>query len=199
MRLSRHAKACAAAAALCAALLPASASGNPAAAPLKHVLDGKGRLGGISLAGYQREELPEPFDTGGSKGRVVHGACKVDWARHDVSMSFFVHDMSPCTWLAMSVYIRLRGSWHTSKGLAVGDSVAKLRSVYPRAVRHRARAKVRKRSFPACGPGEIHRLAYLAGWGKPHPESPFIFAEVRNGRVAALGVCTPISWHHAGP
>jgi hypothetical protein len=79
--------------------------------------------------------------------------------------------------------IRLTGNrWVTSLGLHVGDPVAKVRHLYPRARFHRVPRRaywlvvVRGRCLGICTPAE-RRVDY-----------PRLTAQIRNGRVAALWV-----------
>jgi hypothetical protein len=73
--------------------------------------------------------------------------------------------------------ITSRGSWRTAAGLRVGNSVARLRALYPR-------AKLRTGSFdPRNGYWLLTRHMCAEVGGSPYPG---LLARLRAGRVSAL-------------
>ena len=72
-----------------------------------------------------------------SRFRLTGNLCRVTWASAGVSVGF-ASDTHPCStaslfrsaWYGMSLFGR---TWHTQVGVRVGDSVAKVRRLYPHA------------------------------------------------------------------
>lgn len=122
--------------------------------------------------------------------RVIHrhpAVCLVTWPRIGLTVNFGLVGNDPrdrCTvGVALVVTVTSRGAWRSSAGLRVGDPVARLRQLYPRATAH------------------LHDLGQAGYWlvtrrmcaevGGLHYAA--LLARVRNGHVSAFvasaGVC----------
>lgn len=130
---------------------------------------GGGRLGGWLLHRRGVSGAVGEFGAAGST-RPAGGVCLLRWQNQGVAVLGVGGD--PCGGDAGVRWVRLTGAgWRTGAGLAVGDTVARLRSLYPRA---RTRG--------------IQRWLV---WGRDPGSStirPRLRAEIRNGRVRALVV-----------
>jgi hypothetical protein len=151
------------------------------AAPAPYVIQGDTSVAGLRIAradlGDARARLGAPSSV---RRRVPE--CVASWRRLGLALAFL--DLSgedPCRAGALvRATITSRSNWRTAKGLRVGDSVSRLRSLYPSA-RHR-------RSIPAwSGYWLVTRRACELGGFEPFPG---LLARVRSGRVTALVAAT---------
>jgi hypothetical protein len=92
--------------------------------------------------------------------------CTGRWHGASLSLGFLSFDANPC---ASGILVRAVATdrrWHTSRGLRIGDSRARLRALYPRATAHRdgwwlvrrhACAEVGGQAFPGLLARMSHR------------------------------------------
>jgi hypothetical protein len=113
-------------------------------------------------------------------------ACVMTWPALGLTISFLdFGGATPCAKGApVAATITSRAQWRTALGLRVGDTVARLKTLFPRAVPHTG-------SFSAVtGFWLVPRHACGEVGGDPYPG---LLARIRNGRVSALvvraGVC----------
>jgi hypothetical protein len=108
--------------------------------------------------------------------------CRATWVRHALTIDFYnLGGGDPCS-RRFGFFGRaiMRGDhWRTSKGLRLGDPVARLRRLYPT-----ARFHIGKRGFRPSGWWLVVRKNRF---GLPGT-SPGLLAETRNGRVTAFRV-----------
>ncbi len=98
-------------------------------------------------------------------------ACTVRWTRLGLELRFASIAPDPCSpaslsqsaWSGATVYAR---AWRTNKGLRLGDSVARLRSLYPKA-RYRDRPPAPPSWLLVFRAGEVGLTVYLQAyvWG----------------------------------
>ena len=157
---------------------------------LQHVIDNQGRLGGVPVAGWQMEELPAVFANPESRRRNGKKLCDLSYPDQSLTLTFYAGPYKACFGFSEVVYTRMTGDWKTSKGLAVGDPVARIRQLYPHAGANVAR----------CGRSGMTRLTFLGpARGIKARERTAIVVEKANGKVSALRLCVPSTWHYAGP
>ena len=168
----------------------AGASARQEGDALQHVIDNQGRLGGTPVAGWQMEELPEVLSNPKSKRRNGKKLCDLSYPDLSLTLTFYAGPYKACFGFSEVVYARMAGDWKTSKGLAVGDPVSRIQEIYPHAGPNVAR----------CGRNGMTRLAYLGSTRGIKPkERTAIVAEKANGKISALRLCVPSTWHYAGP
>jgi hypothetical protein len=104
--------------------------------------------------------------------------CTGRWHGASLSLGFLSFDANPC---ASGILVRAVATdrpWHTSRGLRIGDSRARLRALYPRATAHRD------------GWWLVTRHACAEVGGQPFPG---LLARMGHGRVAGFvvtaGIC----------
>jgi hypothetical protein len=72
-----------------------------------------------------------------SSGRVSSASpqsCVRIWSALRLEVEFFAFESNPCLrGVALIVTVRGRAAWRTALGLRVGDTAARIRSLYPRA------------------------------------------------------------------
>lgn len=144
------------------------------------MLQGDHKIGGYAVKadgslGGAVDEFGRPSST-----RRTGGACDLTWSGLGLRIHFYnLGARDPCSREGgrFGTAVITGRRWRTSLGLRIGDSVTRLRRLYPRARFHR-------------------RPLYWAGWwlvvrtspyGVTH-EHPGLRARVRNGRVVALVV-----------
>jgi len=125
------------------------------------------------------QKFGEPGSRTAGTGRRDN-LCVVRWARIGLRMEFGSTPESPCdnsalggsTWAGA---VLDRGPWRTDKGLRLGDSLARLRRLYPQA-RYRT------------GPPRAWLLLFVRG---EVGTTVFLQAKVRGGRVTSLELPLP--------
>jgi hypothetical protein len=167
------------------AVLAAACGTARAAGPGTFVIQGDRSIGGIVLGRTTAPRATRRFAGEGAR-RVHHrpNACVVTWRRIGLSVLFGTlgtDPTDPCTGgTAFVVTLTSRAHWRTSVGLRVGDGIARVQALYPRAPR---------RSEPA-GYWLVTRRACAEVGGGAYPA---LLARVRRGRVSALvataGIC----------
>lgn len=164
---------------LVAALTVPAAAAGTAVAP--YVVHGDRSAGGIVIARSKPAAAIARF--GAPASRKADGvSCLVHWPRLRVAIRFLDFERRPCrNGVAVTVTITGRGHWRTAVGLRVGDPLARLRSLYPRAALRRGGFR------PYVGYWLVPRRACAEVGAVPYPG---LLARVSRGRVAALVVAT---------
>jgi hypothetical protein len=113
--------------------------------------------------------------------RKDYGECNFEWSALGLSASFanFAGDQPGCDPRAESLQCaRLTGSeWSTTEGLAIGDTLGKLKSLYP---------STSRQNFACLGEG--------GGWSLSQPvegiDGPYstLVAQIKDGRIAGFSV-----------
>jgi hypothetical protein len=127
------------------------------------------------------EAFGEPTSRRHTHGR---GSCRATWPQHGLTIDFYnLGGEDACGPLGRFSTAFLRGRhWMTSKKLSVGDSVRKLRRVYPS-----ARLRRGLRGFIPTGYWLVTRTTPI-GTGGAYPG---LLAETRAGRVVGLQLRYP--------
>jgi hypothetical protein len=155
-----------------------------AAAP-SYVIRGDRSAGPLGLAQTTVTEAVERFGRPETQVAKPPYSCVLHWPRLRLTVDFLAFEGKACaSGVAVVATVTGRTAWRTAVGLRVGDSLPRLRSLYPRATRP-ADAFASARGFwlvtrRACETVGAH--AY-----------PGLLARIRDGRVSALvltaGVC----------
>ena len=137
------------------------------------------RIGGYLVARDPGRSYPaavKAFGLPSARAPGGAGSCTVRWQGLGLAMTFSSSEPAPCasSRLGRSVWFGATASgvrWRTDRGLAVGDSLARLRRLYPQAY-------LRARPSPA---------AWILVWirGEVGP-TVYLQATLRSGRVTAL-------------
>jgi hypothetical protein len=151
------------------------------AAVTPYVVQGDTSVGGVRIARADLADARARFGAT-SAARRDGPSCIASWRRLGLTLAFL--DLSggnPCrAGILVRATITSRGAWRTGKGLRKGDSVARLRRLYPH-------ASYRRHIAPWTGYWLVTRRACELGGYEPFPG---LLARVRNGRVAALVAST---------
>ncbi len=164
------------------AVVAAVAAVQVAAAPAPYVLQGDRNVGGVRIARADLADARARFGAPSTTRREQTVACVVHWRRIGLTLTFLdLSGRNPCTTgILIRATITSRGAWRTAKGLRKGDSVARLRTLYPRAT-------FRRHIGPWTGYWLVTRRACELGGYEPFPG---LLARVRSGRVTALVAAT---------
>jgi hypothetical protein len=165
------------------ALLAASASASAAGAP--RVIHADRAVGPIRIARTTASQaiaaLPGPHHT------VRHRpGCRIAWPALGLAVDFTLigtDPRDPCVaGIAVVATATSRAAWRTALGLRVGDTVARLRKLYP---------KARRKPYPgeAGGYWLVSRHACEVVGAFPYPG---LLGRSKNGRVTALVARTAI-------
>ena len=160
-----------------AAAAAAGTAAADAAAPLR-VIQGDRTVGGLRIADATLADARARFGAPTATRREPPYGCVATWRALGLTLFFLeLSDRNACTvGVALRATVTSRGAWRTSKGLRKGDSIARLRLLYPGA-RHRS-------GFgPWTGYWLVTRRSCELGGFQPYPG---LLARVRNGRVSAL-------------
>jgi hypothetical protein len=152
------------------------------AAPSPYVLQGDTNVGGVRIARADLADARARFGPPSTTRREQTIACVASWKRIGLTLTFLdLSGRNPCrTGILIRATITSRGAWRTAKGLRKGDSVARLRRLYPR-------ARYRRHIAPWTGYWLVTRRACELGGFEPFPG---LLARVRDGRVTALVAAT---------
>jgi hypothetical protein len=147
------------------------------AAPPQHVIQGDRTAGGIRIARSTPSDVKKLFGAPStSKARSARD-CVESWKGARLAVTFFTFEGKPCTkGVALIVTVTGRAAWRTAVGLRVGDSAARLRTLYPR-------ARLRRGFAGGSGYWLLTRQVCAEVGGGAYPG---LLARMRNGRVAAL-------------
>jgi hypothetical protein len=158
-----------------AAALPA-APGLAASPPL--VIQGDHAVAGLRIS---RATLDDARTRLGAPSTVRSRAsgveCNAAWKRIGLKLAFLDFSGRACAdGVLVTATITSRSAWRTAVGLQVGDSVARLGLLYPRASLHRS-------APPWTGYWLVTRRTCAEVGSLPYPG---LLARARNGRVTAL-------------
>ena len=161
-----------------AVLATASLAVPAVAASPPFVVHGDRAVGGLQIA---RGTLADARIRFGSPSTVRSRAsgveCDAGWNRLGLKLVFLDFSGRACDdGVLVTATITNRSAWRTAVGLRVGDPVARLLRLYPRASLHRA-------SPPWTGYWLVTRRTCAEVGSIPYPG---LLARVRNSRVAAL-------------
>jgi hypothetical protein len=151
--------------------------------PPTYVLQGDHVAGGLRLGRGTVNQAIAKFGTPMRK-RAQGQSRRVTWPQLGLTIDFVSFEGQPCTkGVAVVVTITSRSRWRTALGLRVGDTVARLKTLFPNAAR-------RSGLGSQSGFWLVTRRACAEVGGQPYPG---LLARTRNGRVSALvataGVC----------
>lgn len=109
----------------------ASSAVPAASAPFLIVGDRSvGGVGMLATPGRARSVLGSPDAT----RAVSRVECRAVWRSSGLTLTFLdLSSGAPCTVGRLVIAIATAASWHTTRSLRVGDPVARLRALYPRA------------------------------------------------------------------
>jgi hypothetical protein len=165
------------AAALVLALAVAGSGSAVAAGPFTIQADHK--VGGLAVGSGTRAQAIARF---GAPSSQHHGgqSCDVTWKPLGLRISFLDFASDPCTvGGAVVLTMTSRAHWRTGLGLRVGDSVARVKALYPKAKLH-----------PSEGWWLVPRKSCVETGGQSYPG---LLARAHAGHVTALvvtaGVC----------
>ena len=151
------------------------------AAPAPYVIQSDRSAGGIVIARSKPAAAIARF--GRPTSRKAEGpSCLMYWKSVKLAIRFLDFERRPCTnGVAAVVTITSRLHWRTAVGLRVGDRIARLWRLYPK-------ASLQRGTFtPFAGYWLVTRRACAEVGGAPYPG---LLARARNGRVSALVVST---------
>lgn len=153
-------------------VMPASA-----ASPL-YVIQGDRAVGGLPIARGTLAQARQRFGTPSTvRARASGVECNAVWNRIGLRLAFLDFSGRACQdGVLVTATITSRSAWRTALGLRVGDSVARVRQLYPRATLHPA-------SPPWTGYWLVTRRTCAEVGAIPYPG---LLARVRGGRVTAL-------------
>jgi hypothetical protein len=154
---------------------PGPSTGASAPLMVRTAASGAANLGGWPL---RRGSLSVGAARLGPPARLVRAArvCLARWPALGAAVQLAADGPDPCDGTATARWARLAGSaWRTQRGLAPGDSVARMKRLYPA-------ARLRGGRWWLVSGREAGRRAPV----------PRLRAEVRSGRVRAL-------WLHVAP
>ena len=147
------------------------------AASPAHVIHGDRNAGGIRVARSTPADVKRLFGAPSTSRVTSSQSCLQSWKGVRLAVTFFTFEGRPCTrGAALIVTVTSRSAWRTALGLRVGDSAARLRSLYP---------KARPRTGFAGDSGYwlvTRRICAEVGGGS----YPGLLARMQRGRVAAL-------------
>lgn len=155
-------------------LLPVSAL---AASP-PFVVQGDRVVGGLQIGRGTLADARVRFGSPSTaRSRASGVECDVRWSRIGLKLVFLDFSGRACQdGVLVTASVTNRSAWRTAVGLRVGDSVARLRQLYPRASLHPA-------SPPWSGYWLITRRTCAEVGAFPYPG---LLARVRNNRVTAI-------------
>jgi hypothetical protein len=163
---------------LLAVLAVAAVAAASAWAADVHVIQGDKSVGGIRLGRSTPDDVRRLFGPATSARQAGPAAqsCVRVWEKLKLEVEFFTFETQPCLrGVALIVTVRSRASWRTALGLRIGDTAARVRSLYPRA---RLRGTAPDRGYWLV----TRQICAEVGGGA----YPGLLARVRNGRVSAL-------------
>jgi len=152
--------------------MPASAASPP------YVIQGDRAVGGLQIARGTLAQARQRFGAPSSvRARASGVECNAAWNRIGLRLAFLDFSGRACQdGVLVTATITSRSAWRTAVGLRVGDSVARIRQLYPRASLHPA-------SPPWTGYWLVTRRTCAEVGAIPYPG---LLARVRRGRVTAL-------------
>ena len=147
-----------------------------AAAPV-NVIQGDRSAGGIRVARSTPADVKRLFGAPSTSRARSAQDCIQSWKRVRLAVTFFTFEGKPCSQgVALIVTITSRPAWRTVLGLRVGDSAARLRSLYPK-------ARLRTGFSGDSGYWLVTRKVCAEVGGGAYPG---LLARMKAGRVSAL-------------
>ena len=160
--------------AVCAA---AAVAATTAAAGGVHVIQGDRNAGGIRIARSTPADVRKLFGAPSTSRALSGQSCLQSWKPPRLVVHFFTFEGKPCTkGVALIVTVTSRAAWRTAVGLRVGDSAARLRTLYPR-------ARLRTGFAGDSGYWLVTRQVCAEVGGGAYPG---LLARMQRGRVSAL-------------
>lgn len=158
------------------AALAAFVGAASAAAP-GHVIHGDSIAGGIRIAHSSPADVKKLFGAPSTSHLTSSRSCGQRWKDARLTVTFFTFEEKPCArGVALIVTVTGRTAWRTAVGLRVGDSAARLRSLYPK-------ARLRTGFQLESGYWLVTRQICAEVGGGDYPG---LMARMKGGRVAAL-------------
>ena len=140
-----------------------------------HVIQGDKSAGGIRIGRSTPADVKKLYGAP-SFSRASGQSCVQRWRGLGLQVEFFTFETQPCVrGVTLITTVTNRPKWRTALGLRVGDTPARLRSLYPRA---RLRGAGEDRGYWLVA----REVCAEVGGGS----YPGLLARVRNGRVSAL-------------
>ena len=142
------------------------------------VIQGDKTVAGLQIARSTPANARARFGAPSSvRARLPH-SCFMRWSGIGLSLTFLdLSERRPCrSGVLVTATVTSRAHWRTALGLRVGDSIARLKQLFPRAT-------LRRNQGPWTGYWLITRRMCTELGGQPFPG---LLARVRNGRVSAL-------------
>jgi hypothetical protein len=160
-----------------------AASGAGAEAAPTRVIQGDHVVGGLRMARGTATQAVARFGTPTSK-RAQGQSCLIAWGSLGLAINFLSFEGQPCTkGVAVVATVTNRAHWRTALGLRKGDTIARLKTLFPHAVRQTGEP-------PGLnGFWLVPRRACEEVGGQPFPG---LLARIINGRVSALVVRTGV-------
>ena len=153
------------------------------AAPPEHVIQGDRNAGGIRIARSTPADVRKLFGAPSTSRALSDQSCLQSWKRARLAVHFFTFEGRPCArGVALAVTVTGRAAWRTAVGLRVGDSAARLRSLYPR-------ARLRTGFAGDSGYWLVTRQVCAEVGGGSYPG---LLARMQRGRVSALVARTSV-------
>jgi len=148
-----------------------------AAAPPQHVIHGDTSAGGIRIARSTPADVKKLFGAPSTNRVTSASTCGQSWKGARLTVTFFTFEGKPCArGVALIVTVTGRAAWRTAVGLRVGDSAARLRSLYPK-------ASLRTGFAGDSGYWLVSRQVCAEVGGGTYPG---LLARMKAGRVSAL-------------
>ena len=115
-------------------------SAPASAASPQYVVQGDRVVGGLRIAHGTLAQARQRFGAPSTvRSRASGVECNANWPRIGLRLAFFDFSGRACQdGVLVTATITSRSAWRTAVGLRVGDSVARIRRLYPRASLHPA-------------------------------------------------------------
>ena len=160
-----------------AAVALAAFVGAAFAATDVRVIQGDRNAGGIKIGRSTPADVRRLFGAPSTSRVASTQSCVQSWRGVRLVVNFFTFEDRPCVkGVALIVTVTGRAAWRTAVGLRVGDPVARVRTLYPRA---------RLRTGIAGDSGYwlvTRQICAEVGGG----QYPGLLARIKRGRVSAL-------------
>ena len=149
------------------------------AAPPRHVIHGDRTAGGIRIARSTPTDVRKLFGAPSTSRATSPQSCVQSWKGARLAVHFFTFEGKPCSaGVALIVTVTGRTAWRTAVGLRVGDTAARLRTLYPQ-------ARLRTGFAGDSGYWLVTRQVCAEVGGGSYPG---LLARMQRGRVSALVV-----------
>ena len=144
-----------------------------------NVIQGDRNAGGIRIVRSTPADVRRLFGAPSTSRALSAQSCLQSWKGLRLAVHFFTFEGRPCTaGAALAVTVTGRAAWRTAVGLRVGDSAARLRTLYPR-------ARLRQGYAGDSGYWLVTRQICAEVGGGSYPG---LLARMQRGRVSALVV-----------